>query len=154
METINNIISDEGGYQSEVYLCTAGKLTWLIGRNIEDRPITPHESAKLKSMLIEGRTMEEWALWIFRKDITSFRLDLTVRYGVDFSRFNNQVEVIILNMAFNMGTNRFNPVKWPKFFHALEVGNWTVAAAEMQNSLWYSQVKSRAVRLVNSMLNI
>ena len=41
-ETIEQIKIDEG-YRAEPYLCSEGKLTWLYGRNIEDRPITDNE---------------------------------------------------------------------------------------------------------------
>ena len=154
METIDNIITDEGGYQSEVYLCTAGKRTWLIGRNIEDRPITKIEWGRLSQMLKEGKTMKEWAYRLFETDIRLCYSDLVNTYGINLMMFSDEIQVVLMNMAYNMGTSRFNPVKWPKFFKALKEGNWSKAADEMENSRWYRQTKSRAIRLTQVVRNI
>ena len=154
METIDNIITDEGGYRSEVYLCSAGKRTWLIGRNIEDRPITKIEWGQLSEILKNGGFMKDWAILLFETEIQLCYSDLVNTYGVNLPIFSDEIQVILMNMAYNMGTSRFNPVKWPKFFKALSEGNWSEAADEMKNSRWYQQTKSRAKRLTKAMQNI
>lgn len=152
METINQIAVDEGGYQAEVYLCTKNKRTWLIGRNIEDRPITDDEWKILKDILQDGGTQKDWAEVLFDAEVDMVAGELQHNHNVDLPGLPENVRVIILNMAFNMGTSRFNPAIWPNFFRAVKNRDFKRAAAEMKNSRWYVQTKSRAKRLYYAML--
>ena len=147
METIKKIKSDEGGYKSEIYLCTAGKLTWLYGRNIDDRPITKKEWALLRTFLKKGLTQKQWANSLFTVEVLSIERELLTYVN----RVPEEVRAIIINMAYNMGTTRFNPKKWPKFFRAIKAKNWKQAAIEGRDSMWFRQVGVRSIRLMNSL---
>lgn len=153
METIDNIILDEGGCRTEPYLCTAGKLTWLIGRNIEDRPITTGEWDALRTIVAEGGGLRDWAHTLFIAELAALRTEL-YNIGVDVRNLPEQVHAIIVNMAYNMGTTRFNTKRWPKFFGAVAKRDWITASYEMKNSKWYHDTKSRAVRLTRAMLDV
>ena len=152
VETIEQIKIDEG-YRAEPYLCSEGKLTWLYGRNIEDRPITDNEWKKLIMLLSSGLNLKDWAGELFNYEIKILKKSLN-GYAVYISHYPEEVGVIVLNMAYNMGLSRFNPKKWPKFFKAIREHDYEEAAKQMKNSKWYRQVGNRSRRLVDSMLRI
>ena len=52
----------------------------------------------------------------------------------------------LLNMAFNLGLPRLE--KFVKMLQALEVGDWSAAAVEATDSIWFTQVGERAERIV------
>lgn len=154
METIEQIKIDEGGYQAEVYLCSEGKLTWLYGRNIEDRPITDFEWQILKSNIAAGYSQKDWADILFKNETYELFLNLKDNYGIDMASFCGVVHSILINMAYNMGITKFNPEKWPKFFKAIKEQDWKQAAIEGRDSKWFNQVGQRSVRLMNSLENV
>lgn len=151
METIEQIKEDEGGYQAEVYLCTAKKLTWLYGRNIEDRPILPEEWAVLSMMIEKGATQKDWAEALFNEEINQC-IGYLRRAGFPRTDYPNEVGDIMVNMIYNMGSSRFNPRKWPNFFTAIKARDWSKAALEGRDSKWWRvDVRTRAERLMHSM---
>ena len=58
---------------------------------------------------------------------------------------NEPRKICVANMLFNLGLTRFN--KFKKFQAALNTKSWSIAADEMINSKWASQVKTRSQRL-------
>ena len=149
METIEQIKEDEG-YRAEVYLCTAGKRTWLYGRNIEDRPITDAEWRLLTDFLTQGRSFKDWAGTLLEIDVTGCVHNL-YKMGHAPGEYPSGVSSVLINMIYNMGPTKFNPSKWPKFFAAIEDRDWKLAAAEGRNSLWFYQVGNRSIRLMKSL---
>lgn len=147
IETIENIIDDEGGCRVEPYFCTAGKATWLIGRNVIDRPL---DAVEWKILAEQG--LCKGARTLFNIEIVNLRNH--ARYHWETDNMPEEVEIIILNMLYNMGTSRFNPQTWPKFFAALKAKDYKKAAEEMMDSKWYGQVRFRGQRLRDSMLRI
>lgn len=123
------LVVDEG-FRPKPYRCSAGKLTIGIGRNIEDMGIARDEAEYMLHNDIENLLS---LLWI-RQTIE----------GLDDVRAE-----VILNMAFNLGSPRLFGFK--KMRAALESRDFERAADEMKDSAWYSQVGSRAVRLVEEM---
>jgi lysozyme len=53
-------------------------------------------------------------------------------------------------MCFNLGHPRLS--KFKNFIHAMQVSNWELAAEEMMDSKWATQVGDRAKRLRDRML--
>lgn len=153
METIEQIKVDEGGYKSEIYLCTAGKLTWLYGRNITERPIEKVEWHQLSKLLKNGKTQQDWADWLFMNEVYEIR-SYFINHGLYFDEIPEEVGNIIINMAYNMGVTKFNPVRWPKFFKAIKNKDWKQAAIEGRDSRWFNQVGHRSKRLMNALENI
>ncbi len=153
METLNNIKIDEGGYQAEVYLCTAGKRTWLYGRNIEGRPITLDEWDLLKKILKMGGTQKDWAELLFEKEMNEinryFRFKTPYYEHLPYS-----VKNVVINMAYNMGVAKFNHRRWPNFFKALRDKDWVSAAKHGRDSKWYKQVGERSKRLMHSLESV
>ncbi len=153
-ETIENIIIDEGGVMREPYFCTKGKLTWLAGRNIEDRPLTKDEISILKAHgFIEGGRI------IFNNDLTTIYEPAVKKYLADY--IEKEVRIIVLNMMYNMGQTRFNQNRWPKFFRAINYKNYKEAAKELKykadgvtENSYFRTTKTRAKRLYNSLIRI
>lgn len=52
---------------------------------------------------------------------------------------------VLFNMCFNMGIGRL--LDFVKMLRYLEIGDYELAASEMENSAWYREVGSRAKRL-------
>ncbi len=63
-----------------------------------------------------------------------------------------EVQEILVNMMFNLGRPRLSKFKNMK--RALDNGNWQLAAAEGEDSLWYRQVTNRAERLMTRLENV
>lgn len=58
---------------------------------------------------------------------------------------------VLANMMFNMGFSKF--LNFARMLKACEMEDWVAAAAEMEDSMWYRQVKGRGERLKWMMLN-
>jgi lysozyme len=61
-----------------------------------------------------------------------------------------KAQIVVASMVFNLGWPRFSQFK--KFRSALEDRDYNRAALEMEDSLWYNQIKTRGVELKNMML--
>lgn len=78
--------------------------------------------------------------------------------GVDRLLEGHKVDVpeavydVLVNMSFNMGQKRLSG--FTEMWKALEIGDYEVAAKEMENSDWFSDVGNRAVRLINRMTSV
>ena len=66
--------------------------------------------------------------------------------------FPSEVQEICVNMMFNLGRPRFS--KFKKTINYLEEHNWSEAGKEARDSLWYTQVGSRAERLCSRLESI
>jgi lysozyme len=119
------------GLRLKPYNCPAGKLTIGVGRNLEDKGITEKE-----------------AMILLENDIQECIQDLTTIFK-GFDLFAESVQLVLVDMRFNLGTNRFRQFK--RMIQAVEEGNFTQAVEEMKNSRWYSQVGQRAITLVEMM---
>ena len=67
----------------------------------------------------------------------------------NFDEMNSPRKTVLANMSFNLGLERLS--LFQRTLRAVEAGDYEKAANSMQKSLWYKQVKQRAVRLVERM---
>ena len=113
------------------YLCSAGKLTIGVGRNLDDVGIT-----------------EEEAMYLLENDIGKSIAELRRNYpwfdGLDTVR-----QEVLINMHFNLGQTRLAGFR--KFLAALARRDYATAAVEMMDSAWSKQVGDRAERLEKAM---
>lgn len=123
-----NLEVDEGR-RLKLYKCTAGFLTIGVGRNIETNGISDDEADLM-----------------LKNDINRAITD-TKKLISNFDKLSVNRQYVLVNMMFNLGMNRFSQFR--RFIAAVKDENYPLAAAEMENSRWFYQVKSRAVRLVN-----
>ena len=108
-----------------------GRLSIGVGRNIEDDGLTDQEIDILRDNDIDDAESDAEELWWFTN------LDEVRR-------------VVVLSMLFNLGLVPF--LKFQKMIGAAGRADYHLAAREMINSLWATQVKDRAMRLAEMMM--
>lgn len=119
------------GLKLNPYLCTAGKTTIGIGRNLDDVGITREEADMMLDHDID-RCIEE-----LDRVLASWRTHDDVRQNV------------LIELVFNLGITRF--LGFRKMIAALSACDYDTAAKEMKDSRWYTQVGQRAVTMCEMM---
>lgn len=142
-------ISKHEGIKSSVYNDTHKHPTIGIGFNLDDRS-NQQKLAKLGlnlNELLSGKELSQNQI----KQL--YNLSLTTAYA-DAKKFlpnlqTHPVEVqkAIIDMSFNLGSNKL--MQFKKLRNALATRNYKLAAAEMLNSNWASQVGRRAQTLAS-----
>ena len=128
-DEIKEMIQRHEGYRPFVYYDSLGFPTAGYGHAFLPNSPISHDVAKA---LFEDDFCRA------KKDYDKLKLDLDpVRRGV------------VLDMLFNLGLTRFRGFQ--KTIDALKIGDYEVAADEMLQSLWATQVKGRAHRLTKMM---
>jgi len=126
MSLAEDLIRDEG-LRLKPYVDTVGKLTIGIGRNLSDVGITEAEARFMLANDIESA-------WSGLHSIAPWYTELP-----------RPAQDVLCNMCLNMGPTRLAGFR--DFLAALRNSRWDVAAAEMLDSRWASQVGARAERL-------
>ncbi len=121
------LIADEG-LRLKPYRCTAGKLTIGIGRNLDDRGIT-----------------EEEARFILSTDIAEARAFAKECFP-KFQIYGDARQAAIISLIFNLGKSGF--LRFRGMLDAIRREDWTEAASEAADSLWFRQVKKRGPRII------
>lgn len=124
------LIVDEG-LKLKPYYCTAGKLTIGVGRNLEDRGITPAEATHMLT-----------------NDIAAITQDLN-RALPWWTNLSENRQRVLANMAFNLGISRLLGFK--NALTLMKIAKYEDAAKEMLDSNWARQVGPRAIRLAKMM---
>ena len=113
-----------------LYEDSVGKQTIGFGHNIEDRgldaDVVEHQLRNdINHALSDCRSLDYWD-------------------GLDDAR-----KLVVADMVFNMGLPTYK--KFKLFESALRLGDYTLAANEMQDSLWFRQTGRRPRKLVRVM---
>ena len=109
------------------YRDTVGKLTIGVGRNLDDFGLTKEE-----------------VLFLLHNDV--MRVTQEVKRAFPwYLRLNAVRQNVVLNMVFNLGLTRFS--RFVETIRAIQGKNWDIAAQEMLDSRWASQVGNRAKEL-------
>ena len=148
---IEKLIKHEG-LRLEVYQDSLGIDTIGIGRNLKDRGITP---AELEWMDIPNMAVvhtmgitEADAMYLAENDIKIVEEELC-RAHPCVEDLDAVRQLILMDMAFNMGVPRLN--KFKNMWAAVHKGDFDTAAVEMLDSRWAKQVKGRATKLSEAM---
>ena len=132
MQDLRSLIRLHEDERLKPYKCTAGKTTIGVGRNLDDVGISPEESA-----------------FLFENDLR--RVETELHRAFPWAKNLDPVRhAVLMDMLFNLGLARLRGFR--KFLAAMERRDWQAAAIEMEDSLWYRQVKTRAVRLQGMVL--
>lgn len=115
----------------KIYTDTVGKVSGGIGRNLTDRGFSDDEIDLMYSNDVR----------LAEKDARSL--------VPGFDQLNDVRQEVLVNMSFNMGYDRLAGFK--KFLAAVNSSEFSQAAAEMEDSKWFGQVKGRGVRLRDAM---
>lgn len=70
--------------------------------------------------------------------------ELKTELSVELFNLSEERQAVLISMAYQMGVDGLR--KFKKFLAAVKVGDWKLAATEMQDSLWFKQTKQRAIR--------
>lgn len=127
------------------YRCPAGKLTIGVGRNLDDRGLTPNEMAYL---FAEGIT-EDQSAYLLNNDIDDHWAELVGHFPW-VETLDEVRQHVLLDMAFNMGIGTLK--KFVKTLGHVKAGNYALASSAMLDSQWHKQVGQRAKRLSKMML--
>jgi len=119
------------GLELMPYKCTAGKLTIGVGRNIEDRGISYAE-----------------AMMLLENDLMLYSSELGKAFPI-VRELDTVRKMTLINMAFNLGLTKLRQFKM--MWAAIEDNDFEVAAQEMLNSKWASDVGKRALELSEQM---
>ena len=119
------------GLRLKPYKDTVGKWTIGIGRNLDDKGITPQE-----------------ARFLLNNDIDHFTNSLELNIPV-YNRLSDCRQNVLVNMAFNMGVAGLKTFR--NMINCLQVSDYHGAAKEMLNSKWAVQVGNRALELAEQM---
>lgn len=119
------------GIRHKLYRDSVGKASIGIGRNIDD----------------EGVSDDEIEL-MYQNDVRSHMKDLTDHVEW-WSSLDEVRQMVLVNLCFNIGITRL--LGFQKMLAALQAGDYPIAAKEMMNSTWATQVKARALELSHQM---
>lgn len=144
-EPIGADLERDEGYRATPYLDTQGIYTIGIGRNLEACPLT---GAEWKALLDAGQ---------IAVSVTKLGAERLLSNGIAiaqsqcaqaFSWWPQLDDVrrdVLTNMAFNLGMQRL--VGFRNMLAAIKAGNYEIAAEELMDSRYATQVGARAQRL-------
>ena len=126
-ESLTETLIRHEGLRLRPYTDSVGKLTIGVGRNLDDLGISREE-----------------ALLLLEHDIARARTELLRCYPW-VEQLNPVRQNTLVNMVFNLGLPAFSGFR--KMLAALQDGDFQLAAKEMLDSRWASQVHGRANEL-------
>ena len=130
--TLRQRLKAEEGLRLKPYRCTSNRLTIGYGHNL-DSGITEEAAEILLSM-----------------DIAHCTVDMIIIFGNFLSKISVKRQEVLLNMRFNLGSTGF--LSFKKMIAAIKAEDFDLAAKEMIDSKWYTQVNKRAELLVTEMI--
>ena len=143
VERIKEDLIKHEGYKDEIYLCSEGIPTFGIGHAIKEEDI---EYTWPIGTYIEKERIDN----AFETDFNIALSDAETLTDDLYSHPDN-VQRVLVNMAFNLGRTRLGRFK--RMLAAVNNHDYKTAADEMVDSRWYGQVGNRSVELENWMRN-
>ena len=134
---IQEQLIEEEGIRLVIYKDIKGYLTGGVGHRIFDENL--HEGDYVSLSMV--------ADWLNEDLLNTMQgLERNIPF---YGELDDKRQYVLISMCFNLGISGL--MKFKKMLLALEQKNYELAAQEMKNSLWHSQVKSRALKLENIM---
>lgn len=130
-DKLTEMLVEHEGMRRKPYRCTAGKLTIGVGRNLDDRGISPDE-----------------AMYMLANDIKDARREMSAAFPW-FDKLDEVRQAVLIDMCVNLGLSRLQGFR--NTLALIGVGKYEAAAQEMLNSKWAEQVGRRAQRLSRMM---
>lgn len=130
LHTIEEQLKLHEDYRRYPYEDSTGHTTVGIGRNLNDKGITPTE-----------------AMILLKNDLRPIKRELANHEW--YTKLSEVRRKVVLDMAFNLGIGGL--FEFEKMIHAIKKDDYTQAALEMLDSLWADQVGKRAERLARMM---
>ena len=133
MDKMIDELVDHEGLELHPYEDSLGILTIGVGRNLEERGIS-----------------EDEAFYLLGNDIEVIWDELISKHPI-VEDLDDQRQMILLNMAFNMGGPRLG--KFKKMWAAIESGDMEEASKQALDSRWADQVGRRAEELAERLIS-
>jgi len=143
IEQIKEDLIRHEGYVAEIYLDSEHLPTFGIGHLVVETD--PEHTWPVGTPVTDERILNA-----FHADCNAACTDASALF-LNFSSHPENVQRVLVNMAFNLGRSRLG--KFKNMITAVNEGNYEKAADEMVDSKWYRQVKTRGVELVEIMRN-
>jgi len=143
IEQIKEDLVKHEGYVAEIYLCSENYPTFGIGHMVTEEDME-------HTWPVGTPVTDERILQVFHDDCNAACTDASALF-LNFSSHPENVQRVLVNMAFNLGRSRLG--KFKNMITAVNEGNYSKAAEEMVDSKWYRQVKRRGEELVEIMKN-
>lgn len=143
IEKLKDQLKIDEGVKYEIYEDHLGYATFGIGHLITDKD--PEYGWPVGTKVSEERVNE-----VFKTDVQKFIRE-TQKVFPDLINKPDNIQVVLVNMCFNLGAPRLS--KFKKFINAINDEQWIEAAIEMMDSRWATQVGSRAERLKQIVLD-
>jgi len=138
IEQLRKELEIDEGVRYEIYNDHLGFATFGIGHLITESD--PEHGFEVGTAVSEERCASAFAM-----DIQTVLSDCERLYE-DFNSLPEEAQLIIANMMFNLGYPRLSKFKGMK--KGVDNDDFTLAADEMVDSVWYHQVGARSKRLV------
>jgi len=137
-------IKSHEGYRTQPYKDTVGKWTVGYGRNLEDNPLDTSEVLELfnATKFTDDGAAERLFDTLLNSDIEKHAEELQDRLAI-FPMCSTNEQTVLIDMAFNLGVPTLLTFKG--MLHALDNEDQVQAAAELLDSQYAEQVKTRAV---------
>jgi len=133
MDSLIQQLVEHEGLELFPYEDTLGIVTIGVGRNLEERGISEDEAFYLLSNDIE-------VIW-----------DELIKQHPIVEDLDDQRQMVLLDMAFNMGVPRLG--KFKKMWAAIEDGDMNEASKQALDSRWADQVGRRAESLAERLIS-
>ena len=138
------------GIKLKPYYCTAGKLTWGVGYNIDDRGLGPLCKALGRTVTLAelnaGLLTRDDALTVLRADIKYFETRVRKRFP-EYARLDEVRQRVVIDLAFNLGARLIGfkkaiaKLKLAITGPPAEASRWFAETAlELVMSMWFTQV--------------
>lgn len=143
LEELKQLLTKHEGKFDTMYKCPAGKNTIGVGHNVDANGL-PDD---IQTFLDEnGYITEEMIDSLLVTDISIAANDCRDLYP-DFNDFSDNRQMALVDFLFNVGCSTASTFKNTN--RAINDGRWDDAADNFTKSLWYKQVKNRAVEVVS-----
>jgi len=141
IEQIKEDLVRHEGYVTEIYLDSENLPTFGIGHLVTENDME-------HTWPVGTPVTDERILQVFHDDCNAACTDASALF-LNFSSHPEDVQRVLVNMAFNLGRSRLG--KFKNMIRYVNEGNYLMAANEMVNSKWYNQVGRRSQELVDIM---
>ena len=153
------LIADEG-FKRERYKCPAGHWTIGIGHNLEAGPLPADVWQLIRSdhpqiatgLLADGIQLADDIVYkLFASDVLNAVASLDAIW-IGWRALTEHRKRALINLAFQMGQSRL--LGFIKFWRAIKNHDYSVAADELKDSLWFVQTQaSRTSRVIEKIRN-
>lgn len=145
-EQLSADLERDEGFDPEPYKDSLGIWSLGIGRNLEANPLT---GAEWKQLLDAGELILTLSHQGALRLLSSGVQDAQIQCAMTFKWWGTLDEVrrdVIANLCFNLGLTRL--MAFRKMLQAMSLHDYDTAAAELEDSRWFTQVGKRGPRLV------